>query len=120
MFAGHRHAASAGPGRRLAALREEMDQLQDALWHRQSGWERMASGARNVLSGRTGHGLRRHLYRAAGTRLGPAAPVALAALAVGVGVGCVLYAVTSSGTGNRPAASSSRGQARRPSSRIVE
>lgn len=122
MFGSDKHAAAAGLARRVAALKEELDQVHDALWRRESGWERMASNAHDWISD---HAAALPLPRFASHRRrlplpDHPVPVVLAALAVGVGVGCVLYALTSSCAGKRPAAVSAQGGARRPASRVEE
>lgn len=122
MFGSDRHAATAGLARRVATLREELDRVQDALWHKERGWERVASDAKDWLSDHAGALPLPH-FRARRTHLSlpaHAVPVALAALAVGVGVGCVLYALTSPGMRGSRATTSAQGGAHRPSSKVVE
>lgn len=109
-----------GFSRRLSALRDELDHLQSSFHKREREWgciaSDVASDAQDWVAERAEalpslslDSLRRHLpalpYRPLRSDTS-AVPVIVAAVAVGVGVGCVLYAVTSRGR------RSARGQAR--------
>lgn len=116
MLESERHAASAAVSRRISALREQLEELQDMLAPQENALERVAADARDWISG---HAKSLPFFTATPRRAplpvpgGPLA-VAAAALVVGVGVGCVLYALTS-GRRSRPAPLSSTGGMRRPS-----
>lgn len=121
MLGWDRHSTPDGMARRLASLREEIDDLQSALGRKAGGLERMASDAHDWISDHAGALPRLDLsvfrgHRHAAPRV-PTLAVALAAMAVGVGVGCVLYAVTSGG--HRRATTAQDG-VRRPASRVSE
>lgn len=119
MFGSERPSAAAGIARRVAALKDELSELEDTLFHRESGWDRAASEARHWLAEQAG-ALARPVMAHARHPAPPAVlAVAAAALTVGVGVGCVLYALTASRAGKRPA-SAPEGAARRPASRVAE
>ncbi|MCL8381363.1 MULTISPECIES: hypothetical protein [Xanthobacter] len=100
-----------GFSRRLSALRDELDHLQSSFHKREREWGRMASDVASdaqdwvaeraeSLPSLSLDSLRRHLpalpHRPFRSETS-AVPVIVAAVAVGVGVGCVLYAVTSRG-----------------------
>lgn len=121
-----RHSASDAIGRRIAALKDDLDHLQSALRRHESGWEKAASQAQDWLAERAEalprldlEALRQRVLPAHAPALRdvpPVVPVIAAAVAVGVGVGCVLYAVTSRGR-RRSASVSAKGAARRSSSK---
>lgn len=108
MFGLHRSSTD-GFSRRLSALRDELDTLQSSFHKREREWGRIASDVASdahdwvaeraeALPSLSFDSLRRHLpalphrpFRAEPS----AVPVIAAAVVVGVGVGCVLYAVTS-------------------------
>ena len=124
MFGMHRTSTD-GVSRRVAALRDELDHLQSSFHKREREWGRMASdvasdahdwvaeraeGLPNLsLPSLSLDNIRRHLpampHRPFRSETS-AVPVIVAAVAVGVGVGCMLYAVTSCGR------RSARGKAR--------
>jgi hypothetical protein len=100
-----------GFSRRLSALRDELDHLQSSFHKREREWGRLASDVASdaqdwvaeraeSLPSLSLDSLRRHLpalpHRPFRSETS-AVPVIVAAVAVGVGVGCVLYAVTSRG-----------------------
>ncbi|MFG1203887.1 hypothetical protein V5F29_15980 [Xanthobacter aminoxidans] len=105
-----------GFSRRLSALRDELDHLQSSFRKREREWGRLASDVASdaqdwvaeraeslpslSLPSLSLDSLRRHLpempHRPFRSETS-AVPVIVAAVAVGVGVGCVLYAVTSRG-----------------------
>ncbi|MFG1227771.1 hypothetical protein [Xanthobacter wiegelii] len=108
---GLHRSSTDGFSRRLSALRDELDTLQSSFHKREREWGRLASNVASdahdwvaeraeALPSLSFDSLRRHLpalphrpFRAEASAL----PVIAAAVAVGVGVGCVLYAVTSRG-----------------------
>lgn len=123
---GLHRSSTDGFSRRLSALRDELDHLQSAFHKREHAWGSLASGVASdardwvaeqaeALPSLSLDGIRRHLpalpHRS--SRATPALPVFVAAVAVGVGVGCVLYAVTS--CGRRSARGPGKDGDRRPS-----
>lgn len=108
---GLHRSSTDGFSRRLSALRDELDHLQSSFHRREREWGRLASDVASdaqdwvaeraeSLPSLSLDSLRRHLPALPQRpfRAEPAAlPVIVAAVAVGVGVGCVLYAVTSRG-----------------------
>ena len=121
MLGWHKESTADRLSRRIAALKDELDGLQSSLWPRHGGFERLVSDTQDWMTERAGAlprislpDVRRHLpaHR-------PPLAVVAAALAVGAGVGCVLYALASSGKG-RPAHAASKDDVRRPSSGGVE
>lgn len=129
---GLHRSSTDGISGRLSALRDELDHLQSVFHKREREWGRMASGVASdaqdwvteqakSLPSLSLEGLRRHLpalpHRPSRAEV-PVLPVVLAAVAVGVGVGCVLYAVSS--RGRRSAGASGRSGGRRTSPDIAE
>ncbi len=108
---GLHRSSTDGFSRRLSALRDELDHLQSSFHRRERDWGRLASDVASdaqdwvaeradALPSLSLDSLRRHLPALPHRpfRAEPAAlPVIVAAVAVGVGVGCVLYALTSRG-----------------------
>ena len=123
MLGWDRHSPQDGMARRLASLREEIEDIQSSLGRRAGGLERMASDAQDWISDhapalpRLGFNALRS-YHHMPARV-PTLAVALAAVAVGVGVGCVLYAVTSGGH-RRATSQGGPDGIRRPASRVSE
>ena len=130
MLGWHKETTADTISRRIAALKDEMDDLQSALRPKADGLQRMASEARDWIAERAEDlprvrlpdvhfpevrfpGMRRHV------RTPPASlAVIAAAVVVGAGVGCVLYALTS-GSKRRPS-SVAPGGGRRPASEMVQ
>ncbi|MDI4666637.1 hypothetical protein K9U40_20270 [Xanthobacter autotrophicus] len=114
-----------GLNRRVAALKDEIDALQSALWPRQGSFDRLASEAQDWISERAESLPRISLpeVRRKVSKHLPASSrslaVVAAALVVGAGVGCVLYALTS-GQKGRPAGTGARDGVRRPASKVAE
>lgn len=108
---GLHRSSTDGFSRRLSALRDELDHLQSSFHKREREWGRIASDVASdaqdwvaeradALPSLSLDSLRRHMpaWPHRPFRSEPAAlPVIVAAVAVGLGVGCVLYAVTSRG-----------------------
>ncbi|ABS66968.1 hypothetical protein Xaut_1723 [Xanthobacter versatilis] len=141
MLGWHRQTTAEKISSRIAALKDELDDLQDALWPRAGGLQRMASEAQDWISERADDlrdDLKKvHLPRVNVprvrlpdvqlpavdmTRMGlpdvrrhmptsSSVAVIAAAVVVGAGVGCVLYALTSSGK-RRPASFAPKGTSR--------
>ncbi|MFG1180629.1 hypothetical protein [Xanthobacter versatilis] len=136
MLGWHRQTTAEKISSRIAALKDELDDLQDALWPRAGGLQRMASEAQDWISERADDlrdDLKKvHLPRVRlpdvqlpavdMTRMGlpdvrrqmptsSSVAVIAAAVVVGAGVGCVLYALTSSGK-RRPASFAPKGTSR--------
>lgn len=124
MLGWDRHSTADGLGRRIASLKDELDHLQSSFRHRDGGWDRLASNAHDLASTaqkwvsdraeslpRSLTALRRHVQPA--SSMPPALPVIAAAVVVGLGVGCVLYAISSRGK-RHLAAATSGGDVRQP------
>lgn len=115
----------AAVARRVAALKAQLaelqDTMQDTLAPREAAIGRVASDARDWVVDHAKALPRLDFGRGRGRRsvVFEPAVVAAAALVVGVGVGCVLYALTS-GRRTPPASASPKGGVRRPSSRGAE
>ncbi|MEP9354400.1 hypothetical protein ABLE93_12455 [Xanthobacter sp. KR7-65] len=93
------HSTADSVGRRIATLRDELDNLQLSVRHSGSGLGRLASDAHDWVSehaetlARPGlRAIRRYVEPA--HRPMPVLPVLAAAVVVGLGVGAVLYAVS--------------------------
>ncbi|MCG5237770.1 hypothetical protein [Xanthobacter oligotrophicus] len=133
MLGWHRQTTADRISSRIAALKDELDDLQSALWPRPGGLQRMASQAQDWISERAEDLHKTHLPKAHLPKVHlpdvdlprlnlpdvrrhmptPSASVAVIATAVvvGAGVGCVLYALTSSGK-RRPASFAPKGKPR--------
>ncbi|MFG1351220.1 hypothetical protein [Xanthobacter autotrophicus] len=129
MLGWHNESTADRVSRRIAALKDELDDLQSSLWPKSSllskpgSLERMASDAQDWISERAAdlpkvhlpHMNLPHLNLPDVRRHLPAPPpsmaVIAAAVAVGAGVGCVLYALTSRGR-RRPASFAPKGHRR--------
>lgn len=140
MLGWHRQTTAEGISRRIAALKDELDDLQSALWPGPGGLQRMASQARDWMSERAddlhkAHLPKMHLPDVELPRMNlpkmnlpdtrrhmPTSPPSLAVIAaavvVGAGVGCVLYALTSGGK-RHPSSFAPKGD-RRPASGVVK
>ncbi|MET3354692.1 UNVERIFIED_ORG: hypothetical protein ABID33_002608 [Xanthobacter viscosus] len=137
MLGWHRETTADRISRRIGALKDELDDLQSALWPRPGGLQRMASEAQDWISERADD-LQSHLHKAPLSKVGlsnihlpqvhlpevhlpdlrrhvaappPSVAVIVAAVAVGAGVGCVLYALASGGK-RRPAPFTPKGDRR--------
>ncbi|MFG1346110.1 hypothetical protein V5F59_14540 [Xanthobacter autotrophicus DSM 431] len=115
--------ATAAVSRRIAALKDQLEELQATLAPREATLERLATDARDWISSRAASlplpFLASPAKRAPLSVPGGPLAVAAAAVVVGVGVGCVLYALTS-GCRSHPAPTSSKGGVRRPSTKISD
>ncbi|QRG07858.1 hypothetical protein EZH22_05645 [Xanthobacter dioxanivorans] len=102
--------------RQVAALKTQLAELQEALAPKEAAIGRAAADAREWVSDHAKALPFLDLGRRRAVHSGYARPaaVAAAALVVGLGVGCVLYAVASARR-RRPAFAASKGGARRPS-----
>lgn len=130
MLGWHKESTADRVSRRIAALKDELDDLQSSLWSKPGSLERMASEAQDWISERAEALPRVHMPHIdlSGVHLpdvrrhlpapSPSVAVIAAAVAVGAGVGCVLYALTSRGK-RRPASFAPKGD-RRSASGVVK
>lgn len=131
MLGWHKETTADRISHRIAALKDELDDLQSALWPKPGRLQKIASEAQDWISERADDLNKVHLPKVQKVSLpdfdlprmslndvrrhmpsvSPSVAVIAAAVVVGAGVGCVLYALTS-GDKRRAAALASKGERR--------